>query len=59
MIDLKAIANKILELKLNNPLSLEQKIELQKLQQSYEDVKIIYNWGCDECYWNIKTHNEY
>jgi|TARA_X000000950_G_scaffold289161_1_gene410349 hypothetical protein len=37
MIDLKAIANKILELKLNNPLSLEQKIELQKLQQSYED----------------------
>lgn len=36
MIDLKAIANKILELKLNNPLSPEQKIELQKLQQSYE-----------------------
>jgi len=36
MIDLKAIADKILELKLNNPLSPEQKIKLQKLQQSYE-----------------------
>ena len=36
MIDLKAIADKILELKLKNPLSAKEKLELQKLQQSYE-----------------------
>ena len=36
MIDFNAIADKILELKLNNPLSPQQKLELQKLQQNYE-----------------------
>tara|TARA_A100001391_G_scaffold151040_4_gene108585 strand:+ start:4763 stop:4873 length:111 start_codon:yes stop_codon:yes gene_type:complete len=36
VIDLKAIADKILELKLKNPLSPQEKLELQKLQQNYE-----------------------
>jgi len=39
VIDLDAIADKILELKLLYPLSPKKKLELQKLQQSYEQVK--------------------